>query len=166
MRSPRGRAPGRGKNLRDVLDALGYDVDRPWRELPAEAREWILFTDDQPVVTVHPVRDAGRIQRPYQGTYMSARRYVMKTFADSRAPRCGRRRSGFLTSAPCPVCGGGRLRPKALAVTVGGRTVAELAALPLTELAGLLPTEGETARVLTEDLTSGSRPSSSWGSAI
>ncbi len=41
-----------------------------------------------------PVRDADRIQRPYQGTYMSARRYVMKTFSDSRARRCGPGPSG------------------------------------------------------------------------
>ncbi|MFJ3024360.1 ATP-binding cassette domain-containing protein [Streptomyces tendae] len=143
-----------GKNLRDVLDALGYDVDRPWRELPAEARQWILFTDEQPVVTVHPVRDAGRIQRPYQGTYMSARRYVMKTFADSRSATLRAKAERFLTSAPCPVCGGARLRAEALAVTVGGRTVAQLAALPLTELPALLPTGGVTAGVLTEDLTS------------
>ncbi len=142
-----------GKNLRDVLDALGYDVDRPWRELPAEQREWILFTDEQPVVTVHPVREAGRIQRPYQGTYTSARRYVLKTFSDTRSATLRAKAERFLTSEPCPVCGGGRLRPEALAVTVGGRTVAELAALPLTELAGALPTDGETARVLTADLT-------------
>ncbi|MGW5174258.1 ATP-binding cassette domain-containing protein [Streptomyces sp. NPDC004082] len=141
-----------GKNLRDVLDALGHDVDRPWRELPAEEREWILFTDEQPVVTVHPVRDADRIQRPYQGTYMSARRYVMKTFADSRSATLRARAERFLESAPCPVCGGRRLRPEALAVTFGGRTIAELAALPLTELAASLEPRGEAARVLTDDL--------------
>ncbi len=144
-----------GKNLRDILDALGHDVDRPWRELPAEAREWILFTDEQPVVTVHPVRDADRIQRPYQGTYMSARRYVMKTFSDSRSATLRAKAERFLAAAPCPACGGSRLRPEALAVTFAGRTIAELAALPLTELAGSL--EGgasETARVLTEDLKS------------
>ncbi|MFG3288210.1 ATP-binding cassette domain-containing protein [Streptomyces sp. NPDC048179] len=145
-----------GKNLRDILDALGHDVDRPWRELPAEQREWILFTDEQPVVTVHPVRDADRIQRPYQGTYMSARRYVLKTFSDSRSPALRARAERFLTSAPCPLCGGGRLRPEALAVTFGGRTIAELAALPLTGLAALLDggPGSETARVLTADLTS------------
>ncbi|MFJ8153552.1 ATP-binding cassette domain-containing protein [Streptomyces sp. NPDC094468] len=143
-----------GKNLRDVLDALGHDVDRPWRELPAAEREWILFTDEQPVVTVHPVRDADRIQRPYQGTYMSARRYVMKTFSDSRSPALRAKAERFLTSAPCPVCGGSRLRPESLAVTFGGRTIAELAAVPLTGLAGLLGAPAtETARVLTEDLT-------------
>ncbi|MFF8841821.1 ATP-binding cassette domain-containing protein [Streptomyces sp. NPDC015127] len=143
-----------GKNLRDVLDTLGYDVDRPWRELAPEERQWILFTDEQPVVTVHPVREAGRIQRPYQGTYMSARRYVMHTFSDSRSQTLRARAERFLTSEPCPVCRGSRLRPEALAVTFAGRTIAELAALPLTELAAVLRDGegGETARVLTADL--------------
>ncbi|MEU7025691.1 excinuclease ABC subunit UvrA [Streptomyces sp. NPDC046275] len=143
-----------GKNLRDVLDALGYDVDRPWRELDPADREWILFTDEQPVVTVHPVRAADRIQRPYQGTYMSARRHVLHTFSDSKSATLRAKAERFLTSAPCPVCGGSRLRPEALAVTFAGRTIAGLAALPLTALARTLAAhEGsETARVLTEDL--------------
>ncbi|HET6858043.1 MAG TPA: excinuclease ABC subunit UvrA [Streptomyces sp.] len=147
-----------GKNLRDVLDALGYDVDRPWRELEQKDRDWILFTDEQPVVTVHPVRDAGRIHRPYQGTYMSAQRYVLHTFADSRSQPLRARAERFLSSLPCPVCGGSRLRPEALAVTFGGRTIAELAGLPLSALARTLDrgdTGGDgdaTARVLTGDL--------------
>ncbi|MFI1068929.1 ATP-binding cassette domain-containing protein [Streptomyces puniciscabiei] len=143
-----------GKNLRDILDALGHDVDRPWRELSARAREWILFTDEQPVVTVHPVRDADRIQRPYQGTYMSARRYVLKTFSETRSASLRAKAERFLTSAPCAVCGGSRLRPEALAVTFAGRTIAELGALPLTDLAALPAGRTETARVLTEDLRS------------
>ncbi|WP_406089544.1 ABC transporter [Streptomyces sp. NBC_01013] len=143
-----------GKNLRDVLDALGHDVDRPWRDLDPADREWILFTDEQPVVTVHPVRDADRIQRPYQGTYMSARRYVMHTFADSRSRTLRAKAERFLTSAPCPVCGGSRLRPEAMAVTFAGRTIAEMAGLALTDLADVLSAAGggDTARVLTGDL--------------
>ncbi|MFI0229196.1 ATP-binding cassette domain-containing protein [Streptomyces sp. NPDC017086] len=143
-----------GKNLRDILDALGYDVDRPWRELPAEQRAWILFTDEQPVVTVHPVRDADRIQRPYQGTYTSARRYVLKTFSDTRSATLRAKAERFLTSTPCPACAGSRLRPEALAVTFGGRTIAELAALPLTDLVPLLDGRSEAARVLTADVKS------------
>ncbi|MEV5969373.1 excinuclease ABC subunit UvrA [Streptomyces sp. NPDC051921] len=143
-----------GKNLRDVLDTLGHDVDRPWRELDAKDREWILFTEEQPVVTVHPVREADRIQRPYQGTYMSARRYVLHTFSDSKSATLRAKAERFLTSEPCPVCGGSRLRPEALAVTFAGRTIAELAGLPLTDLARTLDAAGgtETARVLTGDL--------------
>ncbi|MEU3859523.1 excinuclease ABC subunit UvrA [Streptomyces sp. NPDC028722] len=152
-----------GKNLRDILDTLGYDVDRPWRELPAAEREWILFTDEQPVVTVHPVRDADRIQRPYQGTYMSARRYVLKTFSDTRSPTLRAKAERFLISAPCPDCGGSRLRPEALAVTFAGRNIAELAALPLTDLARLPEGDTETARVLTADLRSRIEPVTELG---
>ncbi|OKI71501.1 excinuclease ABC subunit UvrA [Streptomyces sp. MJM1172] len=144
-----------GKNLRDILEALGHDVDAPWRELPARDREWILFTEEQPVVTVHPVREAERIQRPYQGTYMSAHRYVMRTFADSKSASLRARAEKFLTDSPCPACEGRRLRPEALAVTFAGRTIAELAAVPLAELDGVLasaPPGGEAARVLAEDL--------------
>ncbi|MEU9207331.1 excinuclease ABC subunit UvrA [Streptomyces sp. NPDC048415] len=143
-----------GKNLRDILDTLGHDVDRPWRELPADEREWILFTDEQPVVTVHPVRDATRIQRPYQGTYMSARRYVMKTFSDTKSATLRAKAERFLASTPCPVCGGSRLRPEALAVRFAGRNIAELAALPLADLARTLHGTSEAARVLTGDLRS------------
>ncbi|WP_412075891.1 ABC transporter [Streptomyces xanthophaeus] len=146
-----------GKNLRDILETLGHDVDRPWRELPAKDREWILFTEEQPVVTVHPVREADRIQRPYQGTYMSAHRYVMRTFSDSKSPTLRARAERFLADSPCPVCEGRRLRPEALAVTFAGRTIAQLAGLPLTELDGVLASahvDGEAARVLAEDLRS------------
>ncbi|MFE6839027.1 ABC transporter [Streptomyces sp. NPDC057705] len=146
-----------GKNLRDILETLGHDVDRPWRELPAKDREWILFTEEQPVVTVHPVREAERIQRPYQGTYMSAHRYVMRTFADSKSATLRARAERFLADSPCPVCEGRRLRPEALAVTFAGRTIAELAALALSDLDAVLagaPLDGEAARVLAEDLRS------------
>ncbi|MGD3109159.1 excinuclease ABC subunit UvrA [Streptomyces sp. YGL11-2] len=146
-----------GKNLRDILAALGHDIDRPWRDLPAADREWILFTDEQPVVTVHPVREAGRIQRPYKGQYMSARRYVLHTFADSKSDTLRRRVQGFMVAEPCPVCRGRRLRPEALAVTFAGRDIAALAALPLGALAALLrptadrPDEG-VAPTLARDL--------------
>ncbi|WP_405922120.1 ABC transporter [Streptomyces sp. NBC_00122] len=158
-----------GKNLRDILETLGHDVDRPWRELPAKDREWILFTEEQPVVTVHAVREADRIQRPYQGTYMSAHRYVMRTFSDSKSPTLRTRAESFLADSPCPVCEGRRLRPEALAVTFAGYGIAELAALALTDLDRVLAgasrdaeagaeaggeAGGEAARVLAEDLRS------------
>ena len=41
-----------GQNLRDIVITLGYDIDRPWRDLPKKDRHWLLFTDEQPVVPV------------------------------------------------------------------------------------------------------------------
>src|ERR1700744_463530 len=42
-----------GQNQRDILVTLGYDVDRPWRDLPRKDRDWILYTDEQPNVPVY-----------------------------------------------------------------------------------------------------------------
>lgn len=42
-----------GQNLRDILVTLGYDVDKPWKDLPQKDRDWILFTDETPTVPVY-----------------------------------------------------------------------------------------------------------------
>lgn len=39
--------------LRDILVTLGYDVDRPWKDLPQSDRDWILFTEETPTVPVY-----------------------------------------------------------------------------------------------------------------
>jgi excinuclease ABC subunit A len=127
-----------GKNYRDILATLGYDVDRPWRDLDPATRDWILFTDEQPVVTVHSQREAHRIQRPYQGTYQSARRYVLHTLANTASASLREKALRHVEITPCPLCHGAGLRVESLAVTFTGRTVAELADLPLTALASLL----------------------------
>ncbi|TFC93105.1 MULTISPECIES: excinuclease ABC subunit UvrA [Cryobacterium] len=125
-----------GKNLRDILITLGYDVDTPWQSLPHEARDWILFTAEQPVVEVTPQRD--RIAKPYQGRFWSAKSYVLHTLADSKSQSQRERALRFVESGPCPVCDGSGLTPAALAVTVVGRSIAELNLMPLTGLAELL----------------------------
>ncbi|MBS5998657.1 MAG: excinuclease ABC subunit A, partial [Corynebacterium sp.] len=45
-----------GKNFHDILMNLWYDLDSPWQDLPQEDRDWILFTEERPVVTVKPLR--------------------------------------------------------------------------------------------------------------
>jgi excinuclease ABC subunit A len=127
-----------GKNYRDIVATLGYDVDKPWRDLPQADRDWILLTDEQPVVTVHAQREAHRIQRPYQGTYQSARRYVLHTLANTASATLRRRVLQYVETRPCPSCGGAGLRPEALAVTFAGRTISDLTGLPLTDLEDVL----------------------------
>lgn len=122
-----------GKNLRDIVTQLGYDVDVPWRKLPRKDRDWILFTEEQPVVEVTPQRD--RVAKPYKGRFWSAKSYVMHTLADSQSASMRDRVLAFMESGPCQRCKGTGLTPEALAVTFAGRTIAELNALPMAELA-------------------------------
>ncbi|WP_029202398.1 excinuclease ABC subunit UvrA [Ornithinimicrobium pekingense] len=129
-----------GKNYRDIVATLGHAVDVPWRELPRATRDWILFTDEQPVVTVVPTRDAARINRPYQGTFSSAARYVRRTLAETRSATQRERMLRCVVTRPCGTCGGRRLRPEALAVTWQGLAVDEASGVPVD---GLLATVRE-----------------------
>ncbi len=125
-----------GKNLRDILTELGYDVDLPWHKISRRDRDWILFTEEQPVVEITPQRD--RVAKPYKGRYWSARSHVLHTLADSKSAPMRERALKFLHSGTCEACGGSGLTPAALAVTVAGHSIAGMNALPLSELAEVL----------------------------
>lgn len=125
-----------GKNLRDIVAQLGYDIDVPWRDLPRADRDWLLFTDEQPVVEITPQRD--RVAKPYKGRFWSARSHIMHTLADSKSESSRARASRFVESGPCDLCGGSGLTRAALEVTFAGHTIADLNALPLSELATVL----------------------------
>jgi excinuclease ABC subunit A len=135
-----------GQNLRDILTTLGHDVDVPWRDLPRETRDWILFTDEQPTVPVyagfdrHGVRAAIRAKQSpsYMGTFTSARRYALQAFATTESAAIKKRVSQYLVASDCPACGGKRLKPEALSVTFAGHDIAALSALPLRRLAEVL----------------------------
>ena len=135
-----------GQNLREILMTLGYDVDTPWRDLPKKDRDWILYTDEQPTVPVYAgfsaeeVRDALKRKAvpSYQGTFTSARKYVLQTFATTQSPLMKKRVARYLVSSDCPVCAGRRLRRESLSVTFAGHDIAAISRLPLKQLALLL----------------------------
>ena len=135
-----------GQNLRDILVSLGYDVDRPWRELPQKDREWILFTEEQPTVPVYAgftpaeTRRALKRKEPpsYMGTFTGARRYVLQTFATTQSALMKKRVSQYLVSGECSLCQGKRLRRESLSVTFAGLDIGEFSRLPLKRVAALL----------------------------
>lgn len=135
-----------GQNLRDILVTLGYDVDIPWRDLPREQRDWILFTEDTPTVPVYAgltpeqTRQAlARQQEPsYMGTFSGARRYVLHTFTHTQSALMKKRVAQFMRGSQCPLCDGKRLKREALAVTFAGLDIGELARMPLLQLAEVL----------------------------
>lgn len=147
-----------GHQLRDVLVALGYDVDVPWQDLPREHRDWILYTEETPHLPVHSrltldeAREAiaAGAEPTYSGTFVGARKYVLDTFANTKSAGMKRRVAEFLSAGPCPVCHGKKLRPDALSVTIAGLDIAEFSALPLHELMSVLRDEVASAKVAAE----------------
>jgi excinuclease ABC subunit A len=134
-----------GQNLRDMLVTLGHDIDTPWRDLPRKDRNWILFTEEQPVVPVYAGFEAAEVKRAlrqkmepsYRGNFSSARRYVLGTFATTPSALMKKRVARYMVSAECPSCHGKRLRAEALSVTFEGLDIADLSALTLTQLGAL-----------------------------
>jgi len=131
-----------GQNQRDILVSMGYNVDIPWRDLPAKEREWILFTMETPTVPVYPglspEETAKAIKNKktpdYMGTFIGAKPYVLKTFSSSQSELMKKRVSQYMISAPCPLCLGKRLRKESLSVTFDGKDIAVLSGLSLSEL--------------------------------
>ena len=135
-----------GQNLRDILTTLGYDIDKPWKDIPKKDREWILFTEEQPVVPVYAGFDRKEVKQAlkskmepsYMGTFVSARKYVLTTFATTQSQLMKRRVSQFMLSTECPECKGKRLRKESLSVKFAGLDIAEVSRLPMKRLAELL----------------------------
>jgi excinuclease ABC subunit A len=140
-----------GQNLRDILVTLGYDVDRPWRDLPKKDRDWILFTEEQPSVPVYagftPKETRAALRRKeepsYMGTFMGARRYVLHTFATTQSALMKRRVARYMVGSVCPVCDGKRLKREALSVTFAGLDIGELSRLSLNAMARALTPAAE-----------------------
>lgn len=127
-----------GKNFHDILQTLGYDLDSPWQDLPKKDRDWILFTDERPVVTVKPLRGADQIQRNYEGTWRSVASYLTNTLAETQSDTLRKRVLSYMESRTCETCGGRRLNPEALKVTYAGMPIDELGALPLEHVHAVL----------------------------
>ena len=134
-----------GQNLRDILTTMGIDVDVPWNQLPEKTRNWILFTEEQPVVPVYPgfsireVKEAIRTKMTpgYKGTFTGARKYVLQTFSTTQSALMKRRVSQYMISTECPVCKGKRLKKESLSVSFGGYDIADMSRIPLKKLASV-----------------------------
>ncbi|OFM59332.1 excinuclease ABC subunit A [Corynebacterium sp. HMSC058E07] len=123
-----------GKNFHDIVAELGFPMDVPWKDIPQADREWILFTDERPVVTIHPHRGADQIQRTYEGTWRSVASYLRKTLAETGSDSTRKRVLSFMRSSRCGVCAGRRLIVDALSVEYLGLPIDSLGALPLEDV--------------------------------
>ena len=129
--------------LRSLAEEHGFSVDEPWRELSPAARKLLLHGAKGNVVVSYRNR-FGRVRsfsQKYEGVIPFIRRRHDEAETDSARDRWG----GYMREINCAACGGARLKPSSLAVTVAGRTIADLSSLSIGEassfLAGLELTE-------------------------
>jgi excinuclease ABC subunit A len=117
-------------------EELGFDLNTPWEDLPAKARKSLL--DGHPTkVHVVTTNRYGR-QRAYYAEFEGVRTYVERRHGEAESDTSRERFEGFMREVPCPACQGSRLKPVSLAVTIGGKSIADVCALPINETADFL----------------------------
>ena len=124
--------------LKALGDELGFDMDTPWEQLPAKARKAILDGHSTKVHVRHRNR-YGR-ERSYHTAFEGVRPYIERRHQEAESDTSRERFEGFMREVPCPACGGSRLKNVPLAVTLGGKNIAEVCALPINESAEFLKT--------------------------
>lgn len=121
--------------LRGVAQREEASPDQPWKDLPANLRNTVLYGyRDGSKVKVRHLTRRGRIfewEAGFEGVIRNLERRYRDTQSDYMRGEIER----YMTSLPCEACQGDRLRPEALAVTIADRSIIQLSDLSVTEAA-------------------------------
>ncbi|MGB3283537.1 excinuclease ABC subunit UvrA [Mycolicibacter algericus] len=122
-------------------DAMGFDVDTPWRKLPVKARKAILEGSDEQVHVRYRNR-YGRT-RSYYTDFEGVMAFLQRKMEQTESEQMKERYAGFMRDVPCPECAGTRLKPEILAVTMtagdyGSKSIAQVSDLSIAECSDFL----------------------------
>jgi excinuclease ABC subunit A len=115
---PRGHL--RGTILEGLAAAMDFDLNTPWDSLPENVRDLLLHGASA---------KNGAKKLKWSGIVAD----VAQRYQDSASDSLRETLEEFMSTLPCNTCGGTRLRPESLAVTVGGRSIGGIVALPINE---------------------------------
>ena len=128
-----GRETISGMYYAALAEKYGFSLTQPIKELPSEAVNAILYGTKGEPLKLHYDRAnrsgsfSGSYQKPFEGICNNLERRYHETqsqYMRAEIEEC-------MSETPCKACGGRRLRKEALTVTVGGKTIAEMADMPV-----------------------------------
>ena len=124
--------------LQAVCEEYEIPRDVPWRELTARQQDMLLYAKGvRGRVQVRYQNRFGR-RRVYQARYEGIVPHLMRRHNESESDSARENIEGYMRQVPCPDCGGARLNPLALAVTVDDRNIHDLCAMSIAEAAKAL----------------------------
>jgi len=130
-----------GRLLSGLSDAMGFDLDAPWSKLPAKVKRAVLEGSDHQVHVRYKNR-YGRT-RSYYAEFEGVMPFLHRRLEQTESEQMKERYDGYMRDVPCPACGGDRLRPEILSVTIesgdfGAKSIADVCALSISETADFL----------------------------
>ena len=145
--------------LEALADKYEFSMDTPFRELPEEIREKILYGTGHEKVYVRYRNQRGMV-RSYFTHFEGIVNWLERRYKETDSEYARSRISQYMSVRPCQACGGARLKPSSLAVTVAGHNIHQLSQLSIRECAGFLgrlpltPTEEAISRRILKELGS------------
>ncbi|MEZ5169557.1 MAG: excinuclease ABC subunit UvrA [Acidimicrobiia bacterium] len=119
----------RGEYFSRVLGVLaeeeGFSTEKPWKRLSKRAKKTILHGAGGQKFTVRYRNRFGR-QRQYSSRFEGVIPWLERRHEETDSDRSREQIEGYMRLVPCPACGGARLRPASLAVTIGGKGIHEV----------------------------------------
>ncbi len=133
------------KQLTAVLAHYGYSLDTVWNDLPKEIQEILWHGSGEQKFTFWYENLQGEVKKhntPFEGIIPLLRRRHREAFSE----RMRLDIESFMTSTPCPVCHGARLKPEVLAILVGGKNICQVTALTVRDAINFFETLNLTER--------------------
>ena len=127
-----------GRLIAALGDALGFTLKTAWDELSKNQRDAVLYGHDTEVHVRYKNR-YGR-ERSYYTAYEGVVPFLQRRHSEAESESSRDRYEGYMREVPCPACQGSRLKPEVLAVTLGGRSIADVASLSIADCADFLRT--------------------------
>ncbi|WP_309106859.1 excinuclease ABC subunit UvrA [Arthrobacter sp.] len=122
--------------LEGLSHELGFSMDTAWEDLAPDVQQTVLHGKDHNVVVQYRNR-FGR-ERKYSTGFEGAIQYVHRKHGETDSDWARDRYEEYMRQIPCPVCNGARLNPASLSVLINGKSIADVAALPMRECAHFL----------------------------
>ena len=121
-----------GSILTALAKHYNFSLDTPYCDLPEDIRHMLIHGTNGVSVKVHYTgqRGTGVYDITFEGLIKNVERRYRETYSDSSKQEY----ESFMTSTPCALCGGRRLRREVLGVTVGGKNISEVTDLPIRDL--------------------------------
>ena len=113
-----------------VAEFGGFSVDTPWKKLKAKDKKLVLYGTGSKAVHVTYKNRFNRT-RSYEAHYEGIVTWLQRRHGEAESDWSREQIEGFMREVDCPECGGARLKPESLAVTVGGRNIYELCSLSI-----------------------------------
>ncbi len=119
--------------LRNVARHYDFSLDTPWKKLPKRIRDIVLHGSGEEAIEF---RFKGkRSEWTFEDTFMGILRRLMRRYDGTDSEKVRDFIQDFMTNAPCPDCGGARLRPESLAVRLGGHNIVHVTSLSVLDAA-------------------------------